>query len=85
MDTHGHDGGFDLAEDVQFADAVAIWQREVDEARALCARRSLDDVSPFMGTEVSLRWIYVHMIGEYARHSGHADLLRERIDGATGV
>lgn len=85
VDTHGHDGGFDLAEDVQFADAVAIWQREVDEARALCARRSLDDVSPFMGTEVSLRWIYVHMIGEYARHSGHADLLRERIDGATGV
>ncbi|HEX5771812.1 MAG TPA: DUF664 domain-containing protein, partial [Nocardioidaceae bacterium] len=33
---------------------------------------------------VSLRWIYVHMIEEYARHNGHADLLRERIDGATG-
>jgi Protein of unknown function (DUF664) len=32
-----------------------------------------------------LRWIYVHMIEEYARHNGHADLLRERIDGATGV
>ena len=34
---------------------------------------------------VSLRWIYVHMIEEYARHNGHADLIRERIDGATGV
>ena len=34
---------------------------------------------------VNLRWIYVHMIEEYARHNGHADLVRERIDGATGV
>jgi hypothetical protein len=38
-----------------------------------------------MGRDVSLRWIYVHLIEEYARHNGHADLLRERIDGATGV
>ncbi|MFI7578357.1 DinB family protein [Micromonospora sp. NPDC049497] len=34
--------------------------------------------------QVSLRWVYVHMIEEYARHNGHADLIRERIDGATG-
>jgi hypothetical protein len=33
---------------------------------------------------MNLRWIYVHMIEEYARHVGHMDLLRERIDGATG-
>ena len=49
--------------------------------------RSLDDISPepgHHGEEVSLRWIYQHMIEEYARHNGHADLLRERIDGATG-
>lgn len=84
-DTRGHDGGFELTQAVRFADAVAIWQREVTEARARCAQRELDDVSPFMGTEVSLRWIYVHMIGEYARHNGHADLIRERIDGAAGV
>ena len=32
----------------------------------------------------SLRWVYVHMIEEYARHNGHADLIRERIDGVTG-
>ena len=36
------------------------------------------------GEQISLRWIMVHMIEEYARHNGHADLLRERIDGATG-
>jgi len=34
--------------------------------------------------ECSLRFVYLHMIGEYARHNGHADLLRERIDGVTG-
>jgi Protein of unknown function (DUF664) len=38
-----------------------------------------------MGERVTLRWIYVHMIAVYARHCGHADLIRERIDGATGV
>jgi uncharacterized damage-inducible protein DinB len=32
----------------------------------------------------TLRWVYLHMIEEYARHNGHADLLRERLDGATG-
>jgi hypothetical protein len=36
------------------------------------------------GRTLSLRWVYAHMIEEYARHNGHADLLRQRIDGATG-
>jgi hypothetical protein len=43
------------------------------------ANRSNDGRGDF-----SVRWIYVHMIEEYARHNGHADLLRERIDGAKG-
>ena len=34
--------------------------------------------------DLSVRWIVTHLIEEYARHNGHADLLRERIDGATG-
>jgi hypothetical protein len=51
----------------------------------LRAGRALADTGRFMEQDVSLRWIYVHMIEEYARHNGHADLLRERIDGATGV
>jgi len=45
---------------------------------------SLDDTFPLDGEECSLRFVYLHMIGEYARHNGHADLLRERIDGVTG-
>lgn len=81
----GHDGGFDLSPQSSHGAAMGIWQNEIAQARANCAIRALDDTSAVMGTEVSLRWIYVHMIAEYARHCGHADLLRERIDGVVGV
>jgi len=46
--------------------------------------KSLDDTFVGRNGSISLRWVYVHMIEEYARHNGHADLLRELIDGATG-
>ncbi|MDA3624501.1 DinB family protein [Saccharopolyspora oryzae] len=84
-DPDGIDGGFDLAEDATLDQALSTWQTEVARARENCATRALDDKSPFMGAQVTLRWIYTHMIAEYARHCGHADLVRERIDGATGV
>jgi uncharacterized damage-inducible protein DinB len=84
-DPDGRDGGFDLADDVPFAAARAVWEREVAQARENVAGRDLDATSPFGGTAVTLRWVLSHMVGEYARHAGHADLLRERIDGATGV
>jgi len=45
---------------------------------------SFDDSFKVHGSDFSLRMVYVHMIGEYARHNGHADLLREAIDGVTG-
>ena len=48
------------------------------------APASSTSVAARHGTPVSLRWIMVHMIEEYARHNGHADLLRELIDGAVG-
>ncbi len=44
-----------------------------------------ESVREFYGRHPSLRWIYLHMIEEYARHNGNADLLRQCIDGATGV
>jgi hypothetical protein len=83
-DPDGTDEGFDVSGEVTFAAALATWEAEVAQARANSAGRALDATSPFMGTGVTLRWIYSHMIGEYARHAGHADLIRERIDGATG-
>ncbi|MFF1544496.1 DinB family protein [Streptomyces sp. NPDC058291] len=71
-------------------EALAVWRREVARGRELIAGRSAEDVGrvpdgPMAGREVSLRWVLVHMIEEYARHNGHADLLRERIDGVTGA
>jgi uncharacterized damage-inducible protein DinB len=51
---------------------------QVGDVDALAARPIRD------GHEVSLRWIMLHMLEETARHNGHADLLRERVDGATG-
>jgi Protein of unknown function (DUF664) len=81
----GHDGGFEVSPQSSYRTATEIWQDEIRHARANCAARALDDTSPFMGSEVSLRWIYTHMVAEYARHCGHADLIRERIDGVAGV
>jgi uncharacterized damage-inducible protein DinB len=81
----GHDGGFEITAQSAPETAIRIWQEEVRRARLNCAGRDLDQTSAFAGGEVSLRWIYTHMIAEYARHCGHADLIRERIDGATGV
>jgi uncharacterized damage-inducible protein DinB len=84
-DPSGPDGGFELADGATLRNALATWREEIAHARAHCADRGLTDTGRFMGHDVSLRWIYVHMIEEYARHNGHADLLRERIDGSTGV
>jgi Protein of unknown function (DUF664) len=84
-DPDGPDGGFELAEGASLSEALVTWRAEIASARKHCAGRDLADAGRFMGQDVSLRWIYVHMIEEYARHNGHADLLRERIDGTAGV
>ena len=65
---------------------LAAYRAEVDACRRLMADHDLDEthVVARHGRTYSLRWIYVHMLEEYARHNGHADLLRETIDGATG-
>ncbi|MFI6844089.1 DinB family protein [Kitasatospora sp. NBC_00085] len=81
------DGGF--AEfDVETADpeeAFAAWRGECDHSRELVAAAESLDVLGYRGEEAfSLRWIIAHMIEEYARHNGHADLLREHLDGETG-
>ncbi len=71
--------------DETLAEALATYWAEIEIADANIASASLDDASlggPDPGH--SLRRTIVHMIEEYARHCGHADLLREAIDGATG-
>ena len=64
--------------------ALATWREEIARSRSYCAGRALRDTGRFMDQDVNLRWIYVHMIEEYARHNGHADLIRELVDGAVG-
>jgi uncharacterized damage-inducible protein DinB len=65
------------------ADLLA-WQAECEQSRVAAVSHGLDDTGLRHGEPCSLRWIYVHMIEEYARHNGHADLIRELVDGAVG-
>ena len=80
------DADFDFAGAASAEADLAAFTRECELARTAAAGRSLDDtfVLQLRGTTMDLRWVYVHMMEEYARHNGHADLLREQIDGATG-
>ncbi|MCW2633243.1 MAG: hypothetical protein JWR88_2205 [Pseudonocardia sp.] len=79
------EGDFDNAEGADVGETFATWHAECEHARSAAAgATSLDVAGMQQGETVPLRWIMVHMIEEYARHNGHADLLRERIDGATG-
>ena len=67
------------------ADAdLATYKAECAAADEAVRAKSLDDTFSHRKNQISLRWVYVHMIEEYARHNGHADLLRERLDGVTG-
>jgi Protein of unknown function (DUF664) len=78
------DGDLDLGDPAKAEDDYATYLREVDLARQAAAGASLDAEFPAGKDRLTLRWVYLHMIEEYARHNGHADLLREAIDGATG-
>jgi hypothetical protein len=80
------DADFDELDPAQADAALAAFHAEVQACRTAMAGLDLDHVvwHPRRQTDLGLRWVYVHMIEEYARHNGHADLLRERIDGVIG-
>jgi uncharacterized damage-inducible protein DinB len=80
------DADFERVDPARAAADYARLTEEFKLADAAAANASLDDtfIHERTGEVMSLRMIYLHMIEEYARHLGHADLLRERIDGATG-
>ncbi len=71
-------------DDADWEADLAAWHAVCEQSRANAAGKNLDFTGTRRGEQVSLRWIYVHMIEEYARHNGHADLIRELIDGAVG-
>jgi uncharacterized damage-inducible protein DinB len=85
------EGDFQVAYDARTAtrsDAFGAWQAEVEHARRIeHAAPSLDVTGHHArwGEDVSLRLVMLHLIHEYARHNGHADFLREGIDGTVGA
>ena len=85
------DGDYQVAYDASEADgteAFDAWRAEVERAREIeLAAESLDvtGYQPRWREHVSLRLVMLHLIHEYARHNGHADLIREAIDGVTGA
>ncbi|MEW1660411.1 MULTISPECIES: DinB family protein [unclassified Streptomyces] len=89
----GAGDGFALVPGRGIGEALDVWRAEVARSRELIAGSSLEDAGTLSeqeagyvgGPSVSLRWILVHMIEEYARHNGHADLIREAVDGSTGA
>jgi len=80
------DGDFDSLDSHPVADVFLGYRAAVDEARAVMAGFTSGDELRRNESErlVNVRWVMMHMLEEYARHNGHADLLREAIDGAVG-
>ena len=76
------------ARDADVAEAFDAWQREIEHARRIEREAESLDVTGHQarwGEDVSLRLVMLHMLHEYARHNGHADLIRVAIDGTVGV
>lgn len=79
------DRDFRKTQDETVEDLIDGYDAQCASSREAAANLELDHVVPHQVLgEVSVRWIYVHMIEETARHAGHADILREQIDGSTG-
>ncbi|MFT4216134.1 MAG: DinB family protein [Micropruina sp.] len=81
---YGDDASFRYDDDLTVPEAVERFERACARSREIAAGLDLDRelVHERIGV-VSLRWVYLHMIRELARHAGHADILREQIDGET--
>jgi hypothetical protein len=83
-DVYGRDLEFQETDPTRAAADYARYTEEIKLADGAAANSPLEATFMMEGETLNLRFIYLNMIGEYARHTGHADLLRERIDGATG-
>jgi uncharacterized damage-inducible protein DinB len=98
-ETEDNDEDFNDVDSATGDSTFAVWHAEVEQSRRIAADRPLDAIGtvpldpvavaagtshPSAGHQYSLRWVLTHMIDEYARHNGHADIIREAIDGAAG-
>ena len=83
--THERSWEFEFLPGESLPALIADYQAQCEESRRIAARYPLDHLVPHRRIgQVSVRWIYVHMIEETARHTGQLDILREQLDGATG-
>ncbi|ODU03993.1 MAG: Mini-circle protein [Pseudonocardia sp. SCN 72-86] len=80
----GDDSDFDDADPAHAERDLATFVAELPLADAALAGSRLDDEIDFRGRSMSVRAVLLHMLTEYGRHLGHADMLRERVDGVTG-
>jgi uncharacterized damage-inducible protein DinB len=78
------DRDFSAVEEADWEADLQTWQQECESSRRAAAGHDLEETGTRSTHPFSLRWIYLHMIEEYARHNGHADLIREMIDGSVG-
>ena len=79
------DADFEELDPGRLEQDLATWLAEIDRTDRIVAGRSLDDAtSNARRGPMSLRWVLWHVFEEYARHNGHADIIREAIDGAVG-
>ena len=82
------DGDFNGVDEADVPAAFSAFEAECEASRRAAAAADLNALSKYRteqtGEQFSLRWILSHMIEEYARHNGHADLIRELADGAVG-
>jgi hypothetical protein len=78
---------FDPPSDADFAADLQVWREECAVSREIVVAHDLDDTARPLDwyEDIDLRWLILRMIGEYAQHCGHADLLREGVDGKTGA
>ncbi len=75
---------FEEASPASAEEDFALYLAECRAVDAALEGAALDDTFTFRETTISVRWMWQHLVEEYARHNGHADLLREAIDGEVG-
>jgi uncharacterized damage-inducible protein DinB len=80
------DFGMEVPDDVTPAQVLAAFDQAVAASEAIMADAELDDPLAVLadGQQLTVRWVVAHMTSEIARHAGHADILRELVDGVTG-
>ena len=86
FDVDDPDVDFRIEEGESAAEIFDLYRRACDRSRRALAEASLDDLiqNPDRRFDYNVRWVVVHMIEETARHAGHADIIREQLDGTTG-